>query len=186
MQVSAVSATALTALQLIAPKDDAVPSRKTIGSAADPSTGVRLSPSVSDAIMKIGQIVGAARLADLPAEHARRLKALGADAAERVAKPVVSDAEFQSRVLAFVKETGMASVEGFSEALANGTLRIQRASDVKGLGYESIQYKLYSGGNMIGGAGWDTINREFYDAVAATGVRQGLGTVEGLDYYMTW
>lgn len=185
MQVSAVSATAFTALQLFASKDDAAPSRKTLGSAADPGTGIRLSPSVSDAIMKIGQIIGAAKLADLPAEHAQRLKALGADAAERVAKPVVSEAEFQSMVFSYIKDSWK-GLEGFSEALANGSVKIQRAGDVKDLGYESIQYKLYSGGNMIGGAGWDTINRSYYDAVAATGVHQGIGSMDGLDYYVTW
>lgn len=184
MQVNAVSATTLTALQLIVPKD-AAPAKKSPGVAADPNSGVKLSPSVSDAIMKIGQIIGAAKLADLPAEHAQRLRALGADSAVRVAKPEVSDAEFQARVLAFVKDD-MASLKGFSEALANGTLKIQRASNVKGLGYESIQYQLFRDGNMIGGAGWDTINRQFYDAVAATGVHQNVGTVEGLDFYMTW
>lgn len=183
MQVNAVST--LAALQLFAPKDDAIPPRKTAGGAADPSTGIRFSPSVSDAIMKIGQIIGAARLADLPAEHAQRLEALGADAAERVAKPVVSDAEFQSMVFSSIKDSWK-GLEGFSEALASGSVKIQRASDVKGLGYESVQYNLFRDGSQFGHAGWDTINRSYYDAVAATGVHQGIGSVNGLDYYVTW
>ncbi len=150
-----------------------------------PSAVPRLSPAVSDAIMKIGEIVGAQKLDDLPAEHAARLREFGADAAERVKWPVGNEKDFQSTVLSFIGDSWN-KLEGFTEALANGTVKIQRAGDVEGLGYEMIEYKLYKDGHQTGTAGWSTMNREFYDAQAAAGVHQGIGSINGMAFYVTW
>ncbi|TPK53363.1 hypothetical protein FJ546_30375 [Mesorhizobium sp. B2-4-19] len=186
VSVNASAATALATLSLIKSRADVGQVMQPIGtSSIDPKTSTRLSPAVSDAILKIGQLLRGSQLSALPAEHAERLRSLGADSATRVQKPVVSDVEFQRTVMSYVKDAWTA-LDGFNEALASGSVKIQRASDVKGLGYETIQYDLYNDGSLIGGAGWDTINRSFYDAQAAAGVRQGVGSINGLDYYVTW
>ncbi len=49
-----------------------------------------------------------------------------------------------------MEEGNWTDLPGFNGALANGTLKIQRASDVPELGYESFLYDLYSGGSRIG------------------------------------
>ncbi|TPL05609.1 MULTISPECIES: hypothetical protein [unclassified Mesorhizobium] len=186
VSVNASAATALATLNLIKSRINVSQATQLAGTPSiDPKTSVRLSPAVSDAILKIGQLVRGSQLSDLPAEHAERLRSLGADSATRVQKPVVSDAEFQKTVMSYVKDA-WTGLDGFNEALASGNVKIQRASDVKDLGYETIQYDLYKDGSLIGGAGWDTINRSFYDAQAAAGVRQGVGSIDGLDYYVTW
>jgi len=145
----------------------------------------RLGPGVSDALSRIGQTTVGTRLDDLPSDHAARLRAYGVDTAIRVPKPSVSDEEFQSRVMSEIEES-WAGLDGFSEALANGTVKINRASDVPELGYETIQYDIYKDGHIFGGTGWSTFNRSYYDAQVAAGVRQGVGSIDGLDYYVTW
>lgn len=184
--VNASASSALTALKIIKPLGGTdAPTKATTSPIFEPLGKIRMSPGVSDALMKISQIVNFTKISELPAEHAEQLRSFGADAAVRISKPSMSDEEFQSTVMNYISEkwTGL---EGFSEALANGTVKIQRAADVKGLGYETIQYDLYKGGNHIGGAGWDTINRSYYDAVAASGVHQGIGSMAGNDFYVTW
>lgn len=90
-------------------------------------------------------------------------------------------------VLAHGKEN-WTGLDGFSEALANGTLKIQRASDVPELGLGHVRYDLYRDGNMIGGTGFGagTFNRSLYLEIQAQGIRQATGSINGHDFYVTW
>ncbi|PSJ56234.1 hypothetical protein C7I85_24960 [Mesorhizobium soli] len=127
------------------------------------------------------------KLTDLPAADAEKLRALGADAAVKVTAPDISDDAFRAMMLEYGKQhwTGL---EGFSEALANGTLKIQRASDVPELGLSHVQYDLYKDGNMVGGAffGSGNFNKDLYLQIQAQGIRQATGSINGYDYYVTW
>lgn len=188
--VNSVASTAATALKLISATtgNSATAAKPALG--INPTSTRVLSPSVSDALLKIGEIINRKApqaLSDLPPSHAEKLRALGADAAIKVTPNPVSDAEFQAMVLAHGKEH-WGNLDGFSEALANGTLKIQRASDVPELGLGSVQYDLYSGGNHIGGAGFGSgdFNKSLYLDIQAQGIRQATGSVNGHDFYVTW
>lgn len=185
--INSTASTALAILKRAQPKDQIIPQPKPITTEPlKPASQARFAPGVADAILNLSLQANPTKLSDLPPEHAERLRQFGIDAAIRTPKPVVSDAEFQSIVMAHLSEPGGETIEGYREAIANGTVKIQRASDVEGLGYESIQYNLFKDGYLFGGAGWGTANMEFYNAQAAAGVRQGTGSINGLDYYITW
>lgn len=184
--VNATASSALATLSLIKPRSEPSASLKAASTAAiSPTSSLRLSTRVSDAIMKVSQIISTSKLSDLPVGHAEKLKSFGADAATRIEKPHMNEEDFQSTVMAYVKDAWN-GLDGFSEALARGSVKIQRANDVEGLGYETVQYNMWKGGGHLGSAGWDTINRDFYDSQAATGIRQGIGSINGQDYYVTW
>ncbi len=186
MVIDPTTSRAIAALQLLKPMAQAgAATRPFLAPAPEPMAKPRLGPGVSDALSRIGQTAVGTRIEDLPADHAARLRSYGADTAIRVPEPSVSDEEFQSRVMTYIKES-WGGLEGFSEALANGAVKIQRASDVPELGYETIQYTMYKDGSLFGGAGWSTVNMTYYSAQTAAGVRQGLGSIEDLDYYVTW
>lgn len=188
--VNSLSPTAATALKLIsAVTGNNATAAKTVPT-VNPISARSLSPSVSDALLKIGEIVNdqtPKALADLPAIHAAKLRALGADAAVRVTPSPVSDDEFSAMVLAHGKQH-WSDLEGFSEALANGTLKIQRASDVPELGLGHVQYDLYKDGNQFGGAGFGSgdFNKSLYLEIQAQGIRQATGSINGHDFYVTW
>lgn len=186
--VNTSASAALAVLQILTPRTgmDAVAKAPAQAATSAASARPRLSAGVFDALTKVSETArAAARLADLPPDHADKLKSFGADTAIRTAKPVLNDAEFQAAVMSHIQES-WSGLEGFDEALANGTVKIERAADVAGLGYETIQYDMFKSGSRIGSAGWDTIDRSFYDAQAAKGVRQGIGSIAGQDYYVTW
>jgi hypothetical protein len=185
--VNTSASAALAVLQFLTPRTGTDSVARTPAQAAAPASArPRLSAGFFDALTKISETArAAAKLADLPPEHADKLKSFGADTAIRTAKPVMNDAEFQSTVMSHISES-WTGLEGFDAALANGTVKIARAADVAGLGYETIQYDMFKNGSQIGSAGWDTIDRSFYDAQTAKGVRQGIGSINGQDYYVTW
>jgi hypothetical protein len=126
------------------------------------------------------------KLSELPKDQAEYLKRFGADAAVRIEGVELSDADFERTVLQFGMESWK-DLPGFNDALANGTLKIQRASDVPEIGYESFQYDLYSGGNYFGGVGWSGINnKKLYFEIQAQGIRQAFGSIRGQEFYVTW
>ncbi|MCK1389817.1 hypothetical protein [Bradyrhizobium sp. 1] len=126
------------------------------------------------------------KLSELPKDQAEYLKRFGADAAVRIEGVELSDADFERTVLQFSMESWK-DLPGFNDALANGTLKIQRASDVPEIGYESFQYDLYSGGNYFGGVGWSGINnKKLYFEIQAQGIRQAFGSIRGQEFYVTW
>lgn len=125
-------------------------------------------------------------LSAFPPEDAVRLQAFGADAAVLNPPVILDDATFFGIVTRNIEEQ-YASVPGFAEAFAAGTVVIQRASDVPAFNFGHKSYSLYKDGHMIGGAGFGMeYNQALYDDVAATGVQQAFGGMMGADYYMTW
>jgi len=208
--VNATASSALAALKAIKPlgatKDPATPMPS---HPSDPTTKVRLSPRVSDALLKIGQIVTGQKasevaalvgtndggysysrmmdLSELPDADARKLRGMGADAAVRIDATPISQDAFEKLVLSQIGES-YKSKEGFSEALANGTLKIQKAESVPELGLGSVRYNLYKDGSMIGGAGWgaDTFNKDLYMQRHAEGINQATGSINGHSWYVTW
>lgn len=202
--VSAVSSSAVTALKLMSvPQSNSVVPSKA-ASPINPISVRSLSPGVSDALVKIAGIISgqkadtlAARdglvrgplvkLSDLPAADAKELRAFGADSAVKVTAPEISDDDFRAMVLDYAKQS-WGDLEGFSDALANGTLKIERASDVPELGLGHVQYDLYKDGNMIGSAGFGAgnFNKDLYLQIQAQGIRQATGAINSHDYYVTW
>jgi hypothetical protein len=172
----------------------------------------RLVPAVADALLKISALVNGktvasngadsiaaniapegyvaspmTKLSELPAYQAQDLAKFGADAVVRIDAVAVSDAEFKQMVLQYGQEN-WTDLAGFNEALANGTLKIQRASDVPELGIESVQYAIYSGGNYTGSVGFGSspFNSKLYYEIQAQGIRQAYGSINGQQFYVTW
>ncbi len=211
--VSSIPSTAATALELLsATKGNNAASTKA-APGLNPVSARSLSPSVSDALLEINEIVNAkaaseiarrqpadarlrldgydygpmTKLSDLPPDHAKKLRALGADAAVKVTASPIGDEEFKAMMLAYANEA-WSDLDGFNEALANGTLRIQRASGVPELRLGHVSYNLYSNGNHIGGAGFGNqkANLDLYLQIQSQGVRQATGSINGHDFYVTW
>lgn len=209
--INSVGATALTIL-----KANAQPAAASEASAVGVIPHVnalssRLAPGVSDALLKIDALVNGKttaqgggssgtsiapegyttspmmKLSELPAYQAQNLEKFGADSAVRIDPPQMSDADFKQMVLQYGMEN-WTDLPGFNEAVANGTLNIQRASDVPELGVESVQYGLYSAGNYLGSAGFGSspFNSKLYNEIQAQGIRQDYGAINDQQFYVTW
>ncbi|MHC2622923.1 hypothetical protein ACVIW2_004955 [Bradyrhizobium huanghuaihaiense] len=214
--INSVGATALTILKAANAQTVAEPEASPINVIPHVNAvSSRLAPGVSDALLKIDALVngkaaaakggssagGAVtlsrareglvesrmmKLSELPADQAQYLARFGADAAVRVDGVELSQADFEQTVLQFGMESWK-DLPGFNDALANGTLKIQRASDVPEIGYESFDYDIYSGGNLLGGVGWGGINnKKLYFEIQAQGIRQAFGSIHGQEFYVTW
>ena len=211
--INSVGATALTILKAANAQTTAEPETSPVSVVPHVNAlSSRLAPGVADALLKINALVngkiaaangaGSAggviaresyvespmmKLSELPADQAQYLKGFGADAAVRIDAVAVSDADFKQMVLQYGTEA-WTDEPGFNDALANGTLKIQRASDVPELGYESNLYDLYSGGNLLGSVsfGSSTFNKKLYLEIQAQGIRQATGSINGQDFYVTW
>lgn len=198
---------ALAALNVLAPSQvqtDVSPSARANGGNA--LTGVsrmRLSSSASEALLKFSEYAAAAKGASvevsiapakskpahasgIPADKVAWLDSLGADSWIVRDPPRMDDATFEKQVLAGLVRNGSPKLAGFSEALAAGTLNIQRASDMPELGYKSFQVTLFKDGKECGGAGFSVCNNERWVALRESGIYAGTGTVEGNDYVATW
>jgi len=216
--INSVGATALTVLKAASAQTAAEPEASPVSVIPHVNAlSSRLSPRVSDALLKIAALINGKdvlvnaktvaakggnsaggviaregfvashmmKLSELPRDQAEYLKRFGADAAVRIEGVELSDADFEQTILQFGMESWK-DLPGFNDALANGTLKIQRASDVPEL-YESFQYDLYSGGNYFGGVGWGGINnKKLYLEIQAQGIRQALGSIRGQEFYVTW
>ena len=209
--INSFGATALTVLKAASAQMAAEPEASPVSVIPHVNAlSSRLAPGVADALLKINALVngkiaaangaGSAggviaregyvespmmKLSELPRDQAEYLKRFGADAAVRIEGVELSDADFEQTILQFGMESWK-DLPGFNDALANGTLKIQRASDVPEL-YESFQYDLYSGGNYFGGVGWGGINnKKLYLEIQAQGIRQALGSIRGQEFYVTW
>ncbi|MBN9234557.1 MULTISPECIES: hypothetical protein [Phyllobacteriaceae] len=192
--VNTVSTTATAALKLMSVTTAGSPAPVgRIASGLNPVSTRSLSPTVSDALLKIQQLVsgsaqesGNLAKAIVSAEKAKWLQSLGADSWVVKDQPQLGDAELREQVMANAAQNGTARLAGFSEALANGTLKIQRASEIPELGYRTVQVDLYSGGNKIGGAGYSEFNKDYWLAQRQAGTFLGLGSINGTDYVMSW
>ena len=105
--VNTSASAALAVLQILTPRTgmDAV-AKAQPQPTAPASARPRLSAGFFDALTRISETArAAAKLADLPPEHADKLKSFGADTAIRAAKPDMNDAEFQSTVMSHIKES---------------------------------------------------------------------------------
>lgn len=119
-------------------------------------------------------------------EDAKRLSALGADAAILVPAIELDDATFNALVVPRV-QAEYKDQPGFAEALATGQVKVQRTSAVPEFNFGHKSFALFKDGYMIGGAGWgQAFNQTLYDRIASTGIQQGFGGVMGQDYYVTW
>ncbi|HEV2153207.1 hypothetical protein [Bradyrhizobium sp.] len=214
--INSVGATALTILKAANAQTVAEPEASPINVIPHVNAvSSRLAPGVSDALLKIdalingkaaaakgGHSAGGAitlarareglvessmmKLSELPADQAEYVKRFGADAVVRIEGVELSRADFEQTVLQFGMESWK-DLPGFNDALANGTLKIQRASDVPEIGYESFAYDIYSGGNLLGGVGWSGINnKKLYFEIQAQGIRQAFGSIHGQEFYVTW
>ncbi len=211
--INSVGATALTILKAANAQTAAEPEASPVNVIPHVNAlSSRLAPGVADALLKIDALVngktaaatggkpaGAVvapdgyvaspmmKLSELPAYQAQYLAKFGADAAVRIDAVAVSDAEFKQMVLQYGQEN-WTDLAGFNEALANGTLKIQRASDVPELGIESVQYAIYSGGNYTGSVGFGSspFNSKLYYEIQAQGIRQAYGSINGQQFYVTW
>ncbi len=211
--INSVGATALTILKAANAQTVAEPEASPVSVIPHiNAASSRLAPGVADALLKIDALVkgkaaaanapesasaasvsqgytasGMMKLSELPAYQAQYLEKFGADAVVRFDPVEVSDADFQQMVLQYGQEN-WTDLPGFNEALANGTLKIQRASDVPELGIETVQYAIYSGGNSLGGVmfGASPFNSKLYYEIQAQGIRQAYGAINDQQFYVTW
>jgi len=142
--------------------------------------GASLSPAVHDALFNLSWSVRRSDAA-IPAEHLARLGA--GTWALREPDPM-SDEELRSVVLSQYRD---ADDEALRAAATNGTMTVQRASDVAGLEYKSYLYDQYRDGHAVGSIGWNEgSGKDFLKAQRAAGINAGVGSINGNDYYITW
>jgi hypothetical protein len=202
---------ALAALNALAPSqvqaDVSTPRTVDASNALTGASRMRLSSAAADALLKYSDYAAAANTAATPAtvsiEPARADKAaahpsgipankiawlnsFGADSWAVREPPRMDDAAFEKQVLDTMVRNGSAKLAGFSDALANGTMQVQRAADMPELGFKSYQVSLYKDGSECGGAGFSVCNTEHRMAMRANGIEVGTGSVDGNDYVVTW
>lgn len=191
----------LVALQALAPPSSV--SQKAAALSAPPPvlTGVSrtmLAPSAADAMLSLNAIApkapatAAAAASDayardgIPADKLAWLDSLGADAWSPRKPASLDDAAFAQQALARMSRSGTSKLPGFADARENGTLRVQRASEMPDLGYRSYQLTLYREGAEFGGVGFNTINADRWMELRQSGTFAATGSVEGNDYVATW
>jgi hypothetical protein len=128
------------------------------GNALTGVSRLMLSPGASDALLRFSARAPATNSAHtlarssfspanppaasrdgIPADKLAWLDSLGADRWEVRQPPAIDEAAFQSQVLDNLRKNGSAKLDGFAQAHANGSLTIQRATDMPELGYKSFQ-----------------------------------------------
>lgn len=122
----------------------------------------------------------------IPADRIEWLDSLGAERWELREPQTLDDASFEQRVMESLHKNGSAKLAGFADARANGSLKIQRATDMPELGYRSFQVTLYKDGEAYGGVGFSVANTEHWTALRESGIYAGTGSVSGVDYVVTW
>jgi len=105
----------------------------------------------------------------------------------QVTPPRMGDEEFQKMMLDYVK-SNFSGISGFDEALANGTLKIQRGEDVPELGLGSVQFIAYKDDRSLGVTyfGNGNFNKELYNEIRFQGIHQSTGSLKGQEFYITW
>ncbi len=202
---------ALAALNALTPGQvqatAATPRHADAGNALTGVSRMRLSSSASDALLKFSDYASSARSASttttvsieparadkaaahpsgIPAEKVAWLDSLGADTWSVREPPRLSDVQFKQQVFDGLVRNGSIKLDGFGEALEDGTLKIQRAAELPELGYKSFQVTLFKDGKECGGAGFSVCNTEHWMQMRADGVYAGTGSVDGNDYVVTW
>ncbi len=189
----------LAALQALAPTPSTSASSTAPGS-TQVLPGISrpvVSPSAADALLGLNSRVptapaGTSKFSDafaragIPAEKAAWLETLGADNWALQKPAVLDDAAFEQQALVRMSRSGIFKLAGFAEARANGTLKIQRATDVPELGYKSFQLVLYKDGAEFGGVGFGTVNNDRWMELRRSGTFAVTGSVRGNDYVATW
>ena len=200
---------ALAALNALTPgqvqADSGASKTADVGNALTGASRMRLSSAASDALLKFSDYASsakggaslttvsieparadkaAAHPSGIPADKVAWLDSLGADSWAVREPPRMDDAAFEKQVLDGMIRNGFAKLAGFSDALASGTLRVQRAADMPELGYKSFQVTLYKDGGECGGAGFSVCNTDHWMEMRA--VYAGTGSVDGNDYVVTW
>ena len=185
-----------------------VSAEKSGGNALTGASRLSLSSAASDALLRFGTLSIVTKEASatartsvdatapttsqdttdsgIPAGRVAWLNSLGADRWEVREPPSIDDAAFEKQVMDSLYKTGSAKLSGFSDARADGTLKILRASDMPDLGYKSFQVTLYKDGEAYGGVGFSVCNTEHWMAMRESGTYAGTGTVAGNDYVATW
>jgi hypothetical protein len=202
---------ALAALNALAPgqvqADVGTPKTVDPSNALTGASRMRLSSAASDALLKYSEYASGAKTAattatvsieparadksaahpsGIPEDKVAWLNSFGADSWALRERPRMDDRVFAKQVLDTVIRNGSAKLAGFSDALASGTLKIQRASDVPELGFRSYQISLYKDGSECGGAGFSVCNTDHRLEMRANGIYAGTGSVDGNDYVVTW
>lgn len=202
---------ALAALNALAPgqvqADVSAPKTVDASNALTGASRMRLSSAASDALLKHSEYASGAKSAatpttvsieparaekpaahpsGIPADKVVWLNSIGADSWNVHERPRLDDSVFEKRVLEAVIRNGSAKLAGFSEALATGTLKVERASNVPELGFRSYQISLYKDGSECGGVGFSVCNNDHRMEMRANGIYAGTGSVDGNDYVVTW
>lgn len=128
------------------------------------------------------------RSLEIPPEEQEHLSG-AADTYVRLSTPQLEQREFEELVLLYHEKMGSLdhpNYEGYEEALANGTLKIQRAIDVEGLDYDRYAYDKYRDGHLIGFQGWGHFNRDYLESVEEQGQQAVLGSIWGQRFFVTW
>jgi hypothetical protein len=191
----------LVALQALAPPSSASQQAPALPPPPPALTGVSrtlLAPSAADAVLTLNAIVPKAQSAaasaateayareSIPADKLAWLDSLGADAWSPRKPSSLDDASFAQQALARMSRSGTSKLPGFAEARDNGTLKVQRASEMPELGYRSYQLTLYREGAEFGGVAFNTINKDRWTELRQSGTFAATGSVDGNDYVATW
>lgn len=84
-------------------------------------------------------------------------------------------------------EDMLPAVGGFAEAYARGEVKVYRAVDIPELGSQTVGYSIYRDGYLKGGTMLsEPTNKEYIRSIEATGLKTGLGSLWGQDYFITW
>jgi hypothetical protein len=211
LTVGSPLSSALAALNALTPgqvQPDAVAPRQAYaGNALTGVSRMRLSSAASDALLKFSDYAAPAKSASAPAtvsfEPARAEKAvahpsgmpadkvawldsLGADSWSVREPPRLDDAVFEDLVLDTLVRNGSSKLAGFSAAVDDATLKVQRADALPELGFKSFQVTLFKDGKECGGAGFSVCNTDHWMQMRENGVYAGTGSVDGNDYVVTW
>lgn len=191
----------LVALQALAPPSPVSAQAPALPPPPPALTGASrtiLAPPAADAVLNFNAIVPKAPAAaaaaateayareSIPAEKIAWLNSLGADAWSPRKPASLDDAAFEQQVLVRMSRSGTSKLPGFAEARENGTLRVQRASEMPDLGYRSYQLTLYREGAEFGGVAFNTINNDRWMELCQSGTFAATGSVDGNDYVATW
>ncbi|MEZ0170875.1 hypothetical protein [Microvirga sp. TS319] len=191
-----VNSTLAQGLQILlaASSDQAASSKASLASKAAPaSSGI---VPLSSATKNIAGQIGAAMF-DLSAKSTSSVPAGMVAVSDEFGMHAVSNEEFRAAVISRMREKiaqdtdhaiwDKASAQAFEDAVANGTISIERAQKAEGLDFKANRSVQIMEGRIVG-QGWaPTYGAERYLADKNSGRDIAIGGVDGIgDFYLTF
>lgn len=134
----------------------------------------------------VGQPPSIVNSTGFSAADIEKFEALGADAWVSVEVRQISDAELKKQIFDMLVSDGAGSLAGFDDAVKNGTLSIQRASDVPEAEIKEVNVTLYKGGYVFGGMGFGSANLEYFMNLRRNGTFASTAGINGNTAIVSW